>query len=264
MKLRILILLVFLNLLITTQITSAKEFTQAQGYLGLNLYFKIEAPPEVSVNNTVEIKLLLVVHHANISVAEIDVWIYGCGVDERYIIFRNEFLTLGSTHVFSFTITPSEEGYLRLAIEAEYYSTLNFAQYQYSYVSLVITTVRTLTYSGLHENYTKLLGEHSNLLYEYSDLREKCTELHENYMYLLNMYEYLAHAYGDLSGNYSALLSKISQLLESTSTTQSSEVQPQASQSSILNTTIVVTTLTALLALITKPWKIFMREKRYW
>ena len=261
MKFRVLILLVSLSLLLATQITSTQRSTQAQGYLGSNLYFRIEAPPEVRVNSTVDVKLVLTVHYSNISVVKIDVWIYSCGVDEHYTIFRNKPLTVDSTYVFNFTVTPSEEGYLKLAIEAEYYSIWSPTQYQYSYISLTITAVRTPTYSELRENYSKLLEEHSSLLHEYSNLREKYTELHKNYTYLLNLYEYLARAYSDLSGNYSVLFSKISPLLESTSTTQSAKIQ---SQPSVLSTTVVAATLVALLALITKPWKIFVREKKYW
>lgn len=159
---------------------------------------------------------------------------------------------------------PTEEGFLKLALEAEYYYyAWNNIQYEYSYISLIVTAVRSLTYPELYNNYTRLQSEYSSLLREHSNLENEYTKLIEEHKRLLNLYENLTRAYSDLSQNYSSLLSQISQLLGGKSSTESSRAQTQPQQPT-LTTALITIGLLALLAVLMRPWRLLRVEKRSW
>jgi hypothetical protein len=261
---RALVLIVVVLLALASKTAFSQGLTIIQGYLGPNLYFKVEAPIDTSLNDTVTVKLTLRVYNSNVSATRITVWIYSCGVDEQYILFRNQQLLANTEHTFNFTVKPTEEGFLKLALEAEYYYyAWNNIQYEYSYISLIVTAVRSLTYPELYNNYTRLQSEYSSLLREHSNLENEYTKLIEEHKRLLNLYENLTRAYSDLSQNYSSLLSQISQLLGGKSSTESSRAQTQPQQPT-LTTALITIGLLALLAVLMRPWRLLRVEKRSW
>jgi len=265
LKPRVLALLVLLVLtapLILARTTSAQDYTWTQGYLGPNLYFKIRAPLEARINSTVVVELALQVYESSLSVVKVAAWIYNCGVDEHYTLLRSELLGAGAQRVFNLTVAPREEGYLKLALEVEYYSTSS-ARYHYSYVSATITAIRATTYQELYERHTELLREHSELSREYSALRERYEHLYENYTLLLNLYENLTSAYSNLSENFHSLYSEITQLLKSTNPSVT-QVKTHTQQASAPSPALIAAVLVGLMAIITKPWRILGSRKKYW
>jgi hypothetical protein len=261
LKIKTIGLMALVLLVVTSNTALSQSFTSAQGYLGPNLYFKIEAPVEVSVNDTVSLKITLKVYNSNLSAARITVWIYDCGVDEQYTLFRNQLIPANTEQAFTYTVKPAREGYLKLTIEAEYYYVGNGVQYEYSYISLAVTAVRNMTYRDLYNNYTSLLSEHSSLLREYTYLESEYNKLLEEHTLLLDLYENLTWAYVNLSQNYSSLLSMVTQLVGSKSSTDSTKTQ---TQQSTVATAVIATGLIAVLAVLTRPWRLLKPEKRGW
>jgi predicted nuclease with TOPRIM domain len=217
-----LLLLVVLSLSVAaTLCTSAEELPTIHGYLGYDLYFRIDAPIEAKVNSTVAITLTLRVYDDDIYVYKIFVMIYGCGVNTSSTLFSETWLGKDSQYTYLFTVTPREEGYLRFVIMAHYYFVYqNYNYYQYGSVATNITAVRAITYVELKNMYDKLRADYESLLANYTELKKsyeqlqlRYSELLSNYTTLLGLYRDLNESYRNLVAQYSELASKHSQLL---------------------------------------------------
>jgi predicted nuclease with TOPRIM domain len=195
-------------------VVEAEEIPLLHGFIGYDLYFRVDAPVEVKVNSTVDVVLTLKVYYDDIYVFDASVRIYGCGVDVNSTLFSDMWLKRDSQYVFLFKVTPREEGFLRFIISAEYYFTyLGYMYFEYGAVAGNITLVRSITYSELVDMYNRLKSDYESLLSRYGELQRNYTlllsrynDLLSNYTLLLNMYQNLSASYGNLYSQYSQLV----------------------------------------------------------
>jgi hypothetical protein len=195
-------------------VVEAEELPLLHGYIGYDLYFRVDAPVEVKVNSTVDIVLTLRVYNDDIYVFDVSVRIYGCGVDVNSTLFSDTWLKKDSQYVFLFKVTPRGEGFLRFIISSEYYFTyLGYMYFEYGAVAGNITVVRSITYSELVDMYNRLKSDYESLLSSYGELQRNYTLLLSRYNDLLSNYTLLLNMYQNLSVSYSYLYSQYSQLV---------------------------------------------------
>jgi hypothetical protein len=194
MVVRYLALLLLLALSLSAVVAiraDAQELPVLHGFLGYDLYFRVDAPSEAKVNSSVSIVLTLRVYYDDIYVYDVFVWIYGCGVNISATLFSETWLKKDSQYTYIFPVVPREEGYLRVVIRAHYYFIYqDDYYYQYGGVAANVTAVRAITYSELRDMYARLRADYESLLANYTELKRS--------------YEQLQSRYNDLLSNYTA------------------------------------------------------------
>jgi hypothetical protein len=170
-----------------------------------NLWVTVEAPDEVSLNETYNIKIsVLPSPDKKIYINFIDATFYN-PYQEEVIIKEKE---VSESFTKTLTLKPTYEGEARCEIFFSYVvdkGTILERTFS-GFLGLSLTQVRDRTYGELKRDYITLNYSYIHLKNSYNALNNSYNELSKSYSYMLNSYNELLNDYNGLKVKFSILL----------------------------------------------------------